>query len=238
VDQKGRALAPILTWHDPRTLPWLDWWRSRIPEADLYRITGLPIDYIYSVNKLLWHRERSAEVFSRAQTWLCVADWVTYRLTGRRSTSLSMASRTMLLDITRRDWSDELLRLAELPAGLLPDVFPSGTVIGAVTPEAARSTGLAVGIPVSAGGHDHICAALAAGVIAPGMVLDSAGTAEAVLLSLDSPVLDEASASSGLCCGCHTVRDRYYLIGGVMSGGVVNWVSRPWPVTTPASIQG
>ncbi|MEW5719890.1 MAG: FGGY-family carbohydrate kinase, partial [Chloroflexota bacterium] len=67
--------------------------------------------------------------------------------------------------------------------------------------------------------------ALAAGVVEPGCVLDSSGTVEAIMVPLAQPVLDHAH-TGGMSCGCHTARDRYYLIGGVMSGGVVDWLSR------------
>jgi xylulokinase len=95
-----------------------------------------------------------------------------------------------------------------------------------VTPEAARLTGLQAGVPVIIGGHDHICAAVAAGAITPEVVLDSAGTAEALMVTRTKPLLDPDMSTSGLCCGCHTARDRYYLIGGFLCGGVLAWVSR------------
>jgi xylulokinase len=226
VDEVGQALMPILTWHDRRTLPWVDWWRARMSQADIYCITGLPLDYIYSANKLLWYREQDPHAFARARTWLCLADWITFCLSGELSTSHSMASRTMLFDVRRRAWSPDLLRLAELPADLLPPALPSGEMVGRVTPQAAQATGLAIGTPVVTGGHDHICAALAASVIAPGAMLNSSGTTDTILSTLEAPLLDGALAGAGLCCGCHTVPGYYYLVGGFMSGAVVDWVSR------------
>lgn len=226
VDAAGQSLFPILTWHDRRTQPWKEWWSARLTPAEIYGITGLPLDHIYSVNKILWQREQNLPAFSRARTWLCLADWVTFCLTGERTTSFSQASRTMLFDVKARAWSDDLLRLAGLDPGLMPPALPSGYVVGQVTASAAGATGLPAGTPVVTGGHDHICAALAAGVVAPGPVLDSAGTAEAILFPLDAPILTETAAAAGVCCGCHTVRDRYYLVGGVMSGAVTGWLGR------------
>jgi xylulokinase len=226
IDEAGEALMPILTWHDLRTLPWVDWWRARMSQADIYRITGLPLDHIYSANKLLWYREQDPHAFARARAWLCLADWITFCLSGELSTSHSMASRTMLFDVRRRAWSPDLLDLAGLPADLLPQAFPSGELVGRVTSQAARATGLSTGTPVVTGGHDHICAALAAGVIAPGALLNSSGTTDTILSTLEAPLLNGALAGSGLCCGCHTVPDHYYLVGGFMSGAVVDWVSR------------
>jgi len=226
VDSDGHPLTSILPWHDQRPRAYNPWWRERISETDLFRITGLPLDHIYSANKLLWLREHAGEAFSRAQRWLCIADWITFCLTGEATTSFSLASRTMLFDLGKRAWSEEILELMDLPANLLPAPYPSGVVVGRVTSNTASTTGLPEGLPVATGGHDHICAALAAGVVAPGQVLDSAGTVEAILVTLENPVLNAEMAATGLQCGCHTARDRYYLIGGIMAGGVLAWVNR------------
>lgn len=226
LDQAGSPMAPIMTWYDRRTVPWVDWWQERISVQDIYEITGLPLDYIYSANKLLWLRQQNPQVFAQASAWLCLADWITFRLTGQRTMSYSIASRTMLFDLRKRNWSNELIKLANLPSHLMPPALPSGEIAGVVTQEAARQTGLQAGVPVAIGGHDHICAALAVGAFSPDVVLDSAGTVEALMITLDAPFLKGEMVAAGLCCGCHTARDRYYLIGGIMGGGVLAWVSR------------
>ncbi len=226
VDQKNAPLAPIILWHDKRTLPWLDWWRQRISDRELYRITGLNLGYIYSANKLLWYREHQPDLFRRARSFLSVADWITLCLSGQRSMSCSLASRTLLFDVGARVWSDELLRLTGIPSDLPPPVMASGQVVGGITPQAAQATGLRAGTPVIIGGHDHTCAALAAGVIGPGPVLDSSGTVEAILVALKSPVLDVRDPSTSPSCGCHSAPSRYCLVGGIMSGAVVDWMAR------------
>ena len=226
VDKAGSPLTSIPTWNDHRTQPWTDWWRERLTETEIYDISGLPLDYLYSVNKIMWLRENAPEAFSRAYTYLCIADWITYCLTGQFSTSYSMASRTMLFDIHQQSWSKTMLRLSDLASDLMPPAFPSGALAGKVNRPAERATGLREGLPVFIGGHDHICAAIAAGAIEPGIVLDSAGTAEALMVTLETPMSGDVMAASGLCCGCHTVRDRYYILGGQMGGGVLAWVSR------------
>src|SRR5512139_1983940 len=138
LDADGRPLFPILTWHDRRTQSWKDWWSARLASADLYATTGLPPDHIYSANKILWYREQYPQAFSRARTWLCLADWLTFCLTGERTTSFSMASRTMLFDVSAQAWSQDLMHLAVLPEYLMPPAMPSGQVVGTVTAHAAR----------------------------------------------------------------------------------------------------
>lgn len=226
LDMDGHPLAPIITWYDLRTKPWHTWWLEHMTHAETFAITGLTSWHIYSAYKLLWYREQLPDLLAQAQTWLCISDWITFRLSAQYSMSHSLASRTQLFDVTYRTWSDPLFAFSGLPKRLMPPVVPSGQVIGRVTAEAARITGLREGTPVVTGGQDHVCAALAAGVIAPGPILDSSGTVEALLAALDTPVLDSRTAASGFSCGCHTVSNRYYLMGSIMGGVVVDWMSR------------
>jgi xylulokinase len=226
IDAQGEPLAPVFTWYDRRTVPWMAWWGERIAEDELYRITGLPLDHIYSACKIQWLHENAPQAFARGRSWLSISDWITFRLTGQAFTSTSQASRSMLFDLRRRDWSAEMCDIAGIPLAILPQPLNAGEVAGRVSAAAARVTGLPDGVPVSVGGHDHICAALAAGAVTSERILDSAGTAEAIMVTLDSPVYRPGIATSGLCCGCHTVRDRYYLLGGFIAGGALAWVSR------------
>ncbi len=133
VDQENVPLAPIIIWHDKRTLPWLDWWRQRISDRELYRITGLNLGYIYSANKLLWYREHQPDLFRRARSFLSIADWITLCLSGQRSMSCGLASRTLLFDVRARVWSNELLRLTGIPSDMPPPVLASGQAVGGIT---------------------------------------------------------------------------------------------------------
>jgi xylulokinase len=225
VDDAGEPCAPVITWHDLRTKPLLDEWRARIDLLELYRVSGLSFDHIYSAPKLQWHKAHTPDAFARAAHWLGLADWLSFKLTGVRSMSLPMASRTMLFDPRARAWSPQLLALAGVPARMMPPLIESGAVIGRVTDEAARATGLPSGVPVSAGGHDHICGAVAIGAVEPGVILDSAGTSEAFMATLTHSIAGTVTALSGFGCGCHTAPGRFYLLGGLMGGGVVNWLS-------------
>jgi xylulokinase len=235
VDAAGEPCAPVITWHDLRTKPLLDQWRARVDPLALYRMSGLSFDHIYSAPKLQWHQAHTPAAFARAAHWLGLADWLSFKLAGVCSMSLPMASRTMLFDPRARDWSPELLALAGLPAHLLPPLVESGAVIGGVTDAAARATGLTAGIPVAAGGHDHICGALAIGAVEPGVILDSAGTSEAFMATLTHSIADHVTALPGFGCGCHAAPGRFYLLGGLMGGGVVNWLSETFAGDTSLS---
>ncbi|MGB9750746.1 FGGY-family carbohydrate kinase [Roseiflexus castenholzii] len=231
VDASGAPLTPIIAWYDRRTAPYVQRWNVHDDPLETFRLTGMLPVPIYGVFKLQWLRDYEPDGYAAATTWLHVADYIAFRLCGARTTDYSLASRSMLFDLRARRWSDVLIDRAGLRGDLLPEPVASGTRIGVVTPEAAAATGLAPGTVVGAGGHDHVCGALAADVRRAGDCLDSMGTAEAAFLPLDDVPLDErlfianVSSWTHVTFGAHVARDRYYVMDGLFSSGAaVEWM--------------
>jgi len=225
VDDSGRSLAPSLVWFDRRTEAAAQELAETIGPDRIFQITGLALDPTLTLCKLAWMRAHWPEAMGRARRVLNIADWIAFRLTGVAATEPTLASRTLCFDIHERRWSEELLGLAGLDAALLPPVLASGAAIGAVRPEVLAETGLAGRPVVATGGHDHLCGSYAAGITRPGMLLDSLGTAEAVLLVTAFPLLDPAVMRRGFIQGAiETHRPLSYLGGGInSSGGAVEW---------------
>lgn len=223
LDAAGRELFPIIAWFDDRSSAQRDWWREHLGAASLFAICGLHLDYIFSVNKLMWLREHEPDVWRRTTRWLCMSDYLSYRLCGQQAISPSIASRTMAFDVARRAWSETILGLAQIPVEFFPEVRESGTLIGHVTAQAAADTGLLAGTPVCVGGHDHLCGALACQVYHPGPVLNSVGTSEVVFVAMKefAPRMEQPERR-GFSCGCHVMPGMYYALGGVRSAGPLN----------------
>lgn len=227
LDKAGQPVYPAIAWYDLRTEPQGRFWREQVDPYRVYEVTGFPPQYIASINKIMWIRENEPEQFARATRWLCLADYVAFRLCGEQAMDYSLASRTMAFDIRKRAWSDELLDLAGVQRSLLPPAVESGTRLGTLRPEVAEATGLPQWAVVAAGGQDHWTGALASGIVDPGDLLDSVGTAEAVIVVLAEPVFSRALFESGFAVGCHVVPGRYYALGAQqMAGGTVEWLRR------------
>jgi xylulokinase len=96
-------------------------------------------------------------------------------MTGRMATDYSLAGRTYAFRIDQKTWDGPWLSSLGIDPDLFPHPLPSGANLGGVHPQAAQVTGLLAGTPVAISGHDHVCAALAAGIHAPGQVFDSMG---------------------------------------------------------------
>jgi xylulokinase len=136
-----------------------------------------------------------------------------------------LASRTLILDLHQKRWHEETLAQAEIDPKRLAPLVPGGTALGHVTADAAALTGLPVTAVVASGGHDHVCGALAAGVTRPGQMLNSLGTAEALFLPIEQPLVDPKAGRQGYTQGAHVVGGGYYAFAGqYTSGASIEWL--------------
>ncbi len=233
LDDRGEPVHRVIAWYDRRSEPQAAWFARTAGRRRIFATTGLAIDPTCGLFKLLWLKDNAPEAFARTATWLNIADWIAFRLCGVPATDFSLASRTLALDLARRQWSEDLLALAHIDPAIFPPLRVSGTALGPVRDEIADLVGLPKGVIVGVGGHDHICGALAEGVIRPGMLLDSMGTAEALLRPTNQPRFDPATEELGYLQGAITA-DTGYLGGGVYSsGGAVEWFRRTMAGDTP-----
>jgi sugar (pentulose or hexulose) kinase len=209
LDATGRVLHRPVAWHDSRGGAEARALARDLP--DFTQRTGLPASALCSLTKL---RHLGTEGATR---WLSVGEWIVHRLGGRQVSELSLASRTGLLDLDRVAPYADALEWVGLPDGVLAELVVAGT-------DAGRSDGAAVpgteGAVLTVAGHDHLVAGVGVGVVAPGDVLDSCGTAEALVRV--APPQDAAargrSAQAGVTVGWHVAHGRQALLAGVWSG--------------------
>ena len=221
----GQALAPAILWFDKRTDPYARAITDKVGKDRIFAITGLSPEPIFSLFKLAWIRDHWPEALRSARRNLMMADWIAFRLSGEAATDPSLASRTLYFDIHRRQWSEELLAVVGLDPSLPAPLAPSATALGPVKPDILAATGIAGRPIVGVGGHDHIIGSFAAGLVGPGILLDSIGTAEALLLATTEPLADPAVYRQGYFQSAAGVdRPMSYLGGGMYSsGGTMEW---------------
>jgi xylulokinase len=224
IDRRNLPAGDILAWHDPRPERQAAWLERQIGAAELFARTGLRPEPKYTLPKLLWLREQRAADFTRLRHWAGVAELVALDLTGHLATNASLACRTLAFNVTTRAWDAELLALASLGPDEMPKVLPLGQAVGGLTAAAATRLGLPAGTPVAIAGHDHLAAALGAGVTRPGDALDSMGSAEAALIVTERPALADEVRRGGFSTGCHAMDGLAYVAGGLQSSGaLVEW---------------
>src|SRR6185503_5966839 len=124
----------------------------KIPLQRLHAITGHVPPYIFPLARYLWFRKHHDG--ARVATLLMLNDWITFLLTGERLAEHSNAGESMLYDVSRCEWSAEILDTLDIPPAILPPLRAPGARAGSVTPAAAAATGLPPGTPVFVGGAD------------------------------------------------------------------------------------
>lgn len=226
IDENGRILFPAIAWYDERTVEQLDWLLQRIDPQTIYSITGLRVQPIYGINKILWMKQYKRDVYEKAKAWLPVSDFITYMLSGEVATDYSQASRIMAFDLKMLQWSKTILEKAEIPMDILPKPVPSGTLLGKVkNPE---ELGVKPDTVVVVGGHDHVCGAFINGCFRKGIGLDSMGTAESFQLSTETPPLHlEVKERADITVGAHVAKGKYYIHVAIpFSGGLIEWTAK------------
>ncbi|MFB9566485.1 FGGY-family carbohydrate kinase [Saccharopolyspora hordei] len=184
VDPAGRALTPALAWFDPRRAGVFRELRAELGSAGGI---GVPTDPARTLVGWSWAmRQPGAE---RAASWVALTDFASSRWTGTRFLSDTLAARTAAWRTTTRSWVAERVRLTLGSPHLLPEVLPTGAVVGELRSERLRDV-LTPGAVVVAGGHDHPVGGWGVDRLRPGAVLDSMGTAEVVVAQSPEPALD------------------------------------------------
>ncbi|MEU4192839.1 FGGY family carbohydrate kinase [Kribbella sp. NPDC026611] len=197
----GRAIGPVLGWQDIRTADWC----TQLPASvdDLVRQrTGLRVDPMFSAPKMHW---LGADRVGTVDSWLI------HRLTGCQEhlTDAGNASRTLLYDVRKLEWSAELLEAFEIPRTALPEVRPSNAGFGVTK----GVPGLRDGIPIVATLADSHAALYGQGCTRPGMVKATYGTGSSVMTPVDGFL------ESGCTLAWLTDRPVYAIEGNIVSSG-------------------
>jgi xylulokinase len=176
-DATGTPIHSALVWMDARGVEHVELARQRLGEARLRELSGKPPCITPSLYKLMALFARQPELRKRRPRVLDVHGFLTWRLTGRFATSLASADPLGLVDMAARAWSPDLLGLAGLEPGDLPELVEPGAVLGALDPRVAGDVGLSPGLPLVAGAGDGQAAGLGAGIAETGRAYLNLGTA-------------------------------------------------------------
>ena len=131
-----------------------EWECSIGDKSRVYSLTGRYPTSLFSALKLVGIRERRKDIWQQTAFFLSISDWVEYMLTHVTSYEHSHASETLLFDVEKNEWSEELLGLFRLDAQLLPPLTQAATIVGHVLKEAASEWGIAETAVVVKGGGD------------------------------------------------------------------------------------
>jgi glycerol kinase len=220
----GEPICNAIVWQDRRTAPACDRLRARKLDRLIRRKTGLVIDAYFSGTKVQWILQNVKGAKAKAKAgqlaFGTVDSWLVWNLTGGmvHVTDASNASRTMLYDITKGDWDDELLKLFDVPRSMLPDVRSSSEVYG-------HTSLLGTAVPIAGIAGDQQAALFGQACLKPGMAKNTYGTGCFMLMNTGTKRI--ASKHNLLTTVAWRIGDRteYALEGSIfIAGAVVQWL--------------
>lgn len=220
VDEGGRPLRKAIVWLDDRAEAEAEVLAAAFPKEPTYRVTGQPeILPAWPASKLLWLRNHEPEVFRAARQFLFLEDYLILKLTGTAVSDYSLVCSSLMLDINRKRWWDEMLQFIGVSPDRLPRLAESGTLVGNVT---NTQTGLSGKTLVATGAMDQVCGMVGAANVAPGIVSETTGGALAICATTGRPVFDPFGR---IPCHYHARKDTYFLLPWVQTGGLcMKWL--------------
>ena len=177
IDEQGEPLSDIIMYFADTQSQDFSRLVMEVGEETFMRITRTLPDAFYSLSKMLHTRDT---VPRPVWKYLLISGFLCYCLSGETVLDVSLACRTLLYDVNRRDWSDELLLASGFKREQMPTVLPAGSVAGNLLPEVASELGLPASVAVVIGAHDQIVNALGCGVSQIGDAADVTGTTESI----------------------------------------------------------
>jgi glycerol kinase len=215
-----------IVWQDRRTSEYCNELKKMGHAENIQQKTGLVIDAYFSATKLKWILNNVESARKQAENGdLCfgtIDSWLLFKLTNGKvhTTDVTNASRTMLFNIHTLQWDEDLLKLFNIPAAMLPEVKSSSEIYG-YTEEILT----AKQIPVCGIAGDQQAALFGQMCIKPGMVKNTYGTGCFMLMNTgDKPVISKNNLLTTIAWKIGSVT-TYALEGGVFIGGaVVQWL--------------
>jgi xylulokinase len=164
LDCDGETLGNSLLYIDSRGEEQLKRLEEKLGEDTIIEKTGLKPHSMYTLPKLMWYKEEMPKIYQEIKTVLSFGSFILYRLGCRPIMDYSLASRTMAFNVHELQWDDEIIHAAGIRRNILPEIAPTGTLVGTVDCEIAKELGLPADLKLVLGAHDQVCAAIGAGI--------------------------------------------------------------------------
>ncbi|MEO7393380.1 MAG: glycerol kinase GlpK, partial [Chitinophagaceae bacterium] len=222
----NQPIYHAIVWQDKRTAAYCDELKTANHAAMIQQKTGLIIDAYFSATKLKWILDNVAGARAKAENgelaFGTIDSWLTWKLTNGEVhvTDVSNASRTMIYNIHSLQWDEELLKLFNIPASVLPEVKPSSNIYGVtgnIIPDSK--------IPIAGIAGDQQAALFGQLCTQPGMVKNTYGTGCFMLMNTGEKAI--ASKNNLLTTIAWQIEGKteYALEGSVfIAGAVVQWL--------------
>ncbi|WP_137597046.1 xylulokinase [Paucilactobacillus kaifaensis] len=228
LDENNQVLRPAILWNDTRTTKQREEIIDKMGERYIEITRNQPLEG-FTLPKILWVKENEPSIFARAKTFLLPKDYLRYRMTGKIAMEYSDAAGTVLLDVAKKEWSQEVCDTFDLPISLCPPLIESIGYAGNISDSYALFSGMSETTKVFGGAADNAAGAVGAGILAPNMVMASIGTSGVVLKYEDNSDVDYQGK---LHFFNHAIPDKFYTMGVTLAAGYsLSWLKKTFGPT-------
>lgn len=224
LDADDRPVMDAILWNDQRSAEVLEALYARAGADFILENTQNRVAAGFMLGTLYWLTIRRPELYGQIRRVMLPKDYIKYRLSGVVATDYSDAAGSLAFDNRRLRWADALIRKLGLDPAIFPECGPSTRVVGHVTAEAARETGLCEDTLVVNGGGDSFMQAVGNGIVGEGVFSSNIGTAGQVATTVAKPLFDPQMRTNTFA---HVIPDRWQLMGGCLNCGIsLKWITR------------
>lgn len=218
LDKEDKVLRPAILWNDGRSTEETDYLNNVIGKEKLSKLTANIAFAGFTAPKILWVKNNEPEIFAKISKIMLPKDYISYMLSGSFSTDYSDASGMLLLDVKNKKWSKEMIDICSISEDMLPKLYESYEVVGAIKPELAKELGLNDDIKIIAGAGDNAAAAIGTATVGEGACNISLGTSGTVFISSKNFGVDSFNALHSFA----HADGNYHLMGCMLSAASCN----------------
>ncbi len=218
LDRDDNVIRPAILWNDGRTVEETEYLNTIIGKDKLSEYTANIAFAGFTAPKILWMKKNEEDKFNKIEKIMLPKDYLAYKLSGTFCTDVSDASGTLLMDVRKRCWSDEMLKICSIRREQLPTIYESYEVVGKIKTEIAKELGFPSNVKIIAGAGDNAAAAVGTGTVGDGKCNISLGTSGTIFISSKQFKVDSNNALHSFA----HADGHYHLMGCMLSAASCN----------------
>jgi xylulokinase len=219
IDKAGKPLRNTIVWLDSRSQKEAVTIEQKFGREKIYHSTGSPeVNATWASTKLLWMRENEKDLFKQIYKILFIEDYLIYRMTGHFAANGALYCSSLLYDINKNIWWEDMLSFIGIKATQLPSIYPSGVKIERVKDEIASELGFSNKPFVVSGGMDQACSCIGTGNITSGIVTENTGSSLNLSVTTDVPIFDPLQR---VPCQTHVIANKFIYLPWCSTAGII-----------------
>ncbi|TSB47015.1 gluconokinase [Alkalicoccobacillus porphyridii] len=225
VSKEGKPLSKSIIWSDNRSSEQVDTLKATVEAKGFYLRTGTPIHTMSPLAKLLWFKQHSSGLFTQADKFISIKEYVWFHLFGEFVVDHSIASASGLMNLREQQWDQEILHYIGITTDTLSELVPVTYKKVLPSESIAHELGLSPSMPFVIGASDGTLANVGVGAGSSDKTVITIGTSGAVRRTVTEPVTDPNQRTF-----CYALSDNKWVIGGATNNGgnALRWYRDEW----------